>query len=46
MPIYLRILIRNKNDFTKTVKYSDGSISYRTHEESYIDKNYIETNPL
>ena len=34
----------NKNDFTKTVKYSDGSISYRTHEESYIDKNYIETN--
>lgn len=34
----------NKNDFTKTVKYSDGSISYRTHEESYIDKNYIESN--
>jgi len=34
----------NKNDFTKTVKYSDGSISYRTHEESYIDKNYVETN--
>ena len=34
----------NKNDFTKTVKYSDGSISYRTHEESYIDKNYLESN--
>ena len=34
----------NKNDFTKTVKYSDGSISYRTHEESYVDKNYIESN--
>ena len=34
----------NKNDFTKTVKYSDGSISYRTHEESYIDKNYVESN--
>ena len=34
----------NKNDFTKTVKYNDGSISYRTHEESYIDKNYIESN--
>jgi len=34
----------NKNDFTKTVKYSDGSISYRTYEESYIDKNYIESN--
>jgi len=34
----------NKNDFTKTIKYSDGSISYRTHEESYIDKNYVESN--
>jgi len=34
----------NKNDFTKTVKYSDGSISYRTHEESYVDKNYVESN--
>ena len=34
----------NKNDFTKTMKYSDESISFRTHEESYIDKNYIETN--
>ena len=34
----------NKNDFTKTMKYSDGSISYRTHEESYIDKNYVESN--
>jgi DNA-directed RNA polymerase II subunit RPB2 len=34
----------NKNDFTKSVKFSDGSISYRTQEESYVDKNYIETN--
>ena len=34
----------NKNDFTKCVKFSDGSISHRTHEESYVDKNYIETN--
>ncbi len=34
----------NKNDFTKSVKFSDGSVSYRTHEESYVDKNYIETN--
>ena len=34
----------NKNDFTKTMKHSDESISFRTHEESYIDKNYIETN--
>ena len=34
----------NKNDFTKNVKFSDGSISHRTQEESYVDKNYIETN--
>ena len=34
----------NKNDFTKTMKHSDESISFRTHEESYVDKNYIETN--
>ena len=34
----------NKNDFTKSVKFSDGSVSYRTQEESYVDKNYIETN--
>jgi DNA-directed RNA polymerase II subunit RPB2 len=34
----------NKNDFTKSVKFSDGSISHRTQEESYVDKNYIETN--
>jgi len=34
----------NKNDFTKTMKNSDESISFRTHEESYVDKNYIETN--
>ena len=34
----------NKNDFTKSVKFSDGSVSHRTHEESYVDKNYIETN--
>jgi len=34
----------NKNDFTKTMKHSDESISYRTQEESYVDKNYIETN--
>ena len=34
----------NKNDYTKSIKYSDESVIYRTHEESYIDKNYIETN--
>ena len=34
----------NKNDYTKSIKYSDESLIYRTNEESYIDKNYIETN--
>ena len=34
----------NKNDFTKTIKYSDESHVYRTHEETYIDKNYIDCN--
>ena len=34
----------NKNDFTKPIKYSDVSQIYRTNEETYIDKNYIETN--
>ena len=34
----------NKNDFTKSIKYSDESHVYRTHEETYIDKNYIDCN--
>ena len=34
----------NKNDFTKTIKYSDESIVYRTHEPVYIDKNYTDCN--
>ena len=34
----------NKNDYTKSIKYSDESVIYKTNEESYIDKNYIETN--
>ena len=34
----------NKNDFTKTIKYTDESYIYRTQEETYIDKNYIECN--
>jgi len=34
----------NKNDNTKTIKYSDVSIIYRSNEETYIDKNYIESN--
>ena len=34
----------NKNDNTKTIKYSDVSIIYRSNEETYIDKNYVESN--
>jgi DNA-directed RNA polymerase II subunit RPB2 len=34
----------NKNDYTKTMKYIDESHIYRTHEETYVDKNYIDCN--
>ena len=34
----------NKNDPTKVIKYEDNSLIYRTHEETYIDKNYIDRN--
>jgi len=34
----------NRNDHTKVIKYEDHSRIYRTDEESYIDKNYIERN--
>ena len=34
----------NHNDHTKIIKYEDQSRIYRTDEESYIDKNYIERN--
>ena len=34
----------NKNDYTKTIKYTDESHVHRTNEETYIDKNYIECN--
>ena len=34
----------NKNDHTKIIKYQDQSKSYRTNEECYIDKNYINCN--
>ena len=34
----------NKNDNTQLIKYEDQSRSYRTHEESYVDKNYINRN--
>jgi len=34
----------HKNDNTKLVKYEDKSKSYRTTEECYVDKTYIDTN--
>jgi len=33
-----------RNDHTKKIKYEDQSRIYRTTEETYIDKNYIERN--
>ena len=37
-------LKENKNDHTKVIKYEDQSKIYRTYEDVYIDKNYIERN--
>ena len=34
----------NKNDNNKTIKYEDHSKTYKTHEECYVDKNYINRN--
>ena len=34
----------NRNDHTKIIKYEDQSKIYRTTEETYIDKNYIDRN--
>ena len=34
----------NRNNHEKVIKYEDQSKIYRTNEESYIDKNYIERN--
>jgi DNA-directed RNA polymerase beta subunit len=34
----------NRNDHTKVIKYEDQSKIYRTNEEAYIDKNYIDRN--
>ena len=34
----------NKNDHTKVIKYQDKSRTYRTNEETYIDKNYLSRN--
>jgi DNA-directed RNA polymerase II subunit RPB2 len=34
----------NRNDNTKLIKYEDQSKIYRTAEETYVDKNYIDRN--
>ena len=34
----------NRNDHTKVIKFEDQSKIYRTSEETYIDKNYIDRN--
>jgi len=34
----------NRNDHTKVIKYEDQSKIYRTTEETYVDKNYIDRN--
>jgi DNA-directed RNA polymerase beta subunit len=34
----------NRNDHTKIIKYEDQSRIYRTDEEVYVDKNYIDRN--
>ena len=34
----------NKNDDNKSIKYEDHSRSYKTNEESFIDKNYVNRN--
>ena len=34
----------NRNDHTKLIKYEDQSRTYKTDEETYIDKNYVDRN--
>ena len=34
----------NRNDHTKLIKYEDQSRIYKTDEETFIDKNYIDRN--
>ena len=34
----------NRNDHTKLIKYEDLSRTFRTNEESYVDKNFVERN--
>jgi DNA-directed RNA polymerase II subunit RPB2 len=34
----------NRNDHTKVIKYDDQSKMYKTVDETYIDKNYVDRN--
>ena len=34
----------NRNDHTKVIKYEDQSRIYKTNEETFVDKNYIDRN--
>ena len=34
----------NKNDNTKKIKFEDQSRCYKTNEDSYVDKNYLQKN--
>jgi DNA-directed RNA polymerase II subunit RPB2 len=42
--IIAKVVPINRNDPTKLLKFEDQSRAYRTHEESYIDRNYLERN--
>lgn len=33
-----------RNDHTKIIKYEDQSLTYRTDEPTYVDKNYLDRN--
>jgi DNA-directed RNA polymerase II subunit RPB2 len=38
------VIKENKNDSSANIKYEDQSRSYRTNEECYVDKSYLDRN--
>jgi DNA-directed RNA polymerase II subunit RPB2 len=40
----VRPIKENRNNHTKVIKYEDQSKIYKTNEETYVDKNYINRN--
>ena len=42
--IISKVVPINRNDPTKVMKFEDQSRAYRTQEESYIDRNFLERN--